>query len=345
MSNKQQRFNAPDKVGARSFAQSDAQYQNPNGGSWAASLALAPLDRREYHYSIIALSYIAELLGTFVFVFVVNLAKASITGVMTSVETFLAGTFLGAIGGLTYYLATGWNMDSPDAEYAELPKHLSWTVTIAYSILFRTGWLLSLFYLLAQTCGALLAAGLLYFLGKGTLPTPLAADMGKTWFVEIIGVFFIVFPLLFKHMMGATLTEEDARIRNAQYYAAGGRAFATAVFFQFQGYSFEPMVYLAGMVALCTDAGCPNTTPFGGAPAFYLLVPLLGSLVAVLFYAIALLFVNCTMWGKPRKTRRVSAKAPVDAEARIASNASATQAGRTEPLLRKTAASDLDKYN
>lgn len=345
-------------VGARTYAASkdgpDAQFSHPDGerGSWLSSLAYAPLDRRSLHWGMIALSWIAEMLGTFVFVFVVNLGKASITGSMTSVETFLAGTFLGIIGGLTYYLASGWNIDSPDADYYELPKHLSWTVSLAHTLLFRTGWLMLVFYLLAQTCGSLLASGFLFFLGKGTLPTPLAANMGTTWFVEIFGVFCIIFPMLFKHLAGATLTEEDARVRNSQFYAAGGRVFATSILFQFQGYSFDPVIYLGGLVALCDSTGCPNSTPFGGAVAFYILVPLLGAMVACVFYAVALLFISCVGWcgnkrvkrrGRNRDDARNYPTAATQGPSAVPIQASASGSGETKQRKTTTAA-DLDKY-
>lgn len=352
-----QRFNPPQKIGARSFVKDDAQYDHPSGGSFGASLAYAPFDRRSYSSAILVVSYLAELLGTFVFAFVVNLAKASITGVMTSVETFLAGTFLGLIGGLAYYLASGWNMDSPNSEYAELPKHLSWSVSFAYALIMRTGWLVLVGYLVSQTLGSLIAGGLLRFLGAGTVPTPLATHMSRTWFVEIIGVFIIVFPLLYKHMAGATLKEEDARLRNAQMYAAGGRALATAVLFQFQGYSFDAVIYLAGLIGGCNVngvSGCPNASPFHGAPAFYMLVPLLGAVIAVAFYLIVLVLVNATMWGA-RRTRRAYGKKgsaggddefPTAAEQGHAARPINGQVSVAAPIQqRKTTASDLDKYN
>lgn len=342
--------NRPEQIAARSFVGDDAQYGNPNKGSALTTLFWAPFDKRQFHWGIAFLSYIAEFLGTFVFVFVVNLAKASITGPLTSVENFLAGTFLGLIGGLTYYLASGWNMDSPNPDYAELPKHLSWTVSFAYAAVFRTGIVPLFFYLLSQTLGSLTAGGLLNFLQKGTIPTPDPATKGIYWFVEIAGVFFIIFPLLFKHMAGATLVEEDARQRNAQFYAAGGRAFATSIFFQFQGYSFDSMVYLGGLIGMCTSAtGCPSETPFRGAVVFYLLVPILAVLIAVAFYALVLLLVNTVGWTpKQRSKRRGLAEQEVDyndypTAARQNSNPAVPIRENVEQR-RPTTASDLNKY-
>lgn len=343
--------NRPEKIAAKSFVgEDDGQYTNPNKGGPLTTLFWAPFDKRTFHWGIAFLSYIAEFLGTFVFVFVVNLAKASITGSLTSVENFLAGTFLGLIGGLTYYLASGWNMDSPNPEYAELPKHLSWTVSFAYAAVFRTGIIPLVFYLLSQTAGSLMAGGLLNFLQKGTVPTADPATMGVNWFVEIVGVFFIIFPLLFKHMAGATLVEEDARQRNAQFYAAGGRAFATSIFFQFQGYSFDSMVYLGGLVGLCTTAtGCPTETPFGGSVVFYLLVPLLAVFIAVAFYALVLLLVNTVMWTPKQRTRR-RGLAEEEPDYKRYPTAAEQNTNPSLPIQgdaqkrRPTTASDLDKY-
>lgn len=346
-----QRFNAPQKIGARSFAGSNPQYGNPSGGGIGASIAYAPFDRRNYSYSIILLSYVAELLGTFVFAFVVNLAKASITGTMSSVETFLAGTFLGLIAGLSYYLAAGWNMDVPDANYAELPKHLSWSVSIAYFLVMRTGAVVLIGYLVSQTAGSAIAGGLLRFLGSGTIPTADAQHMGRTWFVEIIGVFMIIFPLLYKHLAGATLAEEDNRRRNAHLYAAGGRAIATAVLFQFQGYSFDPVIYLAGLIGSCNsggNTGCPNASPFSGAVAFYVLVPLLGAVIASAFYALVLLFVNITTGFR---TTRIKDRRTTQADSGMPTAAEQKTVGVQPPInsqltaRKTTTAGDLDKYN
>jgi hypothetical protein len=342
------KFSPPQKIGARTFSGSpDAQYPTSTDEDWTAALAYAPFHRREFAWSIVILSYLAELLGTFVFAFVINLAKSSITGPMSSVETFLAGTFLGMIGGLTYYLAAGWNMDVPNSEYAELPKHLSWTVSFAYALVFRLGALPLLGYLFSQTVGSLMAGGLLYFLGKGTLPTASAASIGTTWFVEIIGVFFIVFPLLFKHLLGASTQEEEYRRRNAHFYAAGGRAFATAILFQFQGYSFDAVVYLAGLIALCTSEGCPNSTPFGGAPAFYILAPLVGVLVVVAFYLITLGLVACAGKRKAGKRSAISFKTAAEAVATDHESEviNAPLVNNNASQRRKaTTAQDLDKY-
>lgn len=296
-------FDAPDRarerksnktIGARAYAgKASSQYQHPNDGTWLEQMAFAPLTRRSYHGAIIALNGVAIILATFFFTFAVNLAKAAVTGPMSSVELLLAGAVVGIVSGVAKYMATGWNMNVPDPDFAELPIMVTWTAPFAMALVFRMGWLLVPGYWLCQTIGSLIAGGLLGFLNLGTLPTPVATDIGQTWFVEIIGVILIVFPRLFKHLAGASLQEEDARKRTGDLYAAGGRALATTILFQRQGYSFDPMVYLAGLIGLCDSSGCPNATPFEGAPAFYLLVPFIGVLISVVLYLVALAFVSC----------------------------------------------------
>ena len=169
-SNKQRKPAAPARVGAQSFARSQGQFRNDDGED-GPRILYAPYHKEVAYGSVIAISYLVELIGTFFFALCVNMARYSLTG--TS-EPFIGGTMLALVAGASYYLATGWRLNGP--KVGELPHHCSWTVTFAYLCTFRTGIIPALGYLIVQTLGSLCAGGILYFFGAGVVPTPPAGQ-------------------------------------------------------------------------------------------------------------------------------------------------------------------------
>lgn len=282
---KHRKPDAPSRVGAQSFARSQGQFRNDDGEA-GSRVVYAPYHNKAAHGGIIAISLIVEMLGTFFFALCVNLARFSLTG---TGEPFIGGTLLGVVAGAAYYLATGWRLNGP--KLGELPHHCSWSVTLGYMATFRTGLLPGLGYLVSQTIGSLIAGGILYFFGAGVVPTPVLANQNQTWFIEIVGPALIVFNILFNHMMGASVDDEDEHVRKGHSFGAGTRFLLTAILYQWQGYSFDHVVYFAGFIGLCSGGTCVTTLPFNNAPVFYQFVPLIGALVGVaLYYLIILIY-------------------------------------------------------
>lgn len=243
----------------------------------------APYDRKQTYPGTIAMSLLMELIGTLVFVLFSNLARLAANG--TSV--LLDGAVLGLVMGGTYYMATGWRLHL-DQEQNELPRHLSWSVSFGYFLVLRTGLVIMLAYLFVQTLGSLIAGGILYGIGAGVVPAPLIANLHITWGFEILGSAIIVFTLLYNHLLGGTYADEDVNQRPAQELASFARALFVTVAYQFQVYSLDAVVYLGGLIGLCTGSGCPDALPFHNAPVFYLLVPLLGAVIAAIVYVLLL---------------------------------------------------------
>ncbi len=284
-STKHRKPDAPARVSAQSFARSQGQFRN-NDGSAGSRFVFAPYHNKTPNGAIIAISYIKELLATLFIALCVNLARYSLTG---TAEPFIGGTLLGAVAGASYYLATGWRLNGP--KLGELPHHCSWSVTLGYMATFRTGVTYGLGYLISQTLGSLCAGGILYFFGAGVVPTPVLANQNQTWFVEIFAPALIVFNILYNHMMGADVEDEDEHLRKGHAFGAGTRFLLTAILYQWQGYSFDHVVYFAGFIGLCSGGTCVTNVPFENAPVFYQFVPLIGTLVGVaLYYVIMLIY-------------------------------------------------------
>ena len=283
MSTKHRKPGAPARVGAQSFARSQGQFRNDEGEA-GSRFVYAPYHKEAAHASIIAISYLVELLGTLFFALCVNMARFSLTG---SAEPFIGGALLGVVAAASYYLATGWRLNGP--KLGELPHHCSWSVTIGYIATFRTGVLPGLGYFAMQTIGALCAGGILYFFGAGVVPTPALANQNQTWFIEIVAPALIVFNILFNHMIGSEVADENEHVRKGHAFGAGTRFLLTAILYQWQGYSFDHVVYFAGFIGLCSGGTCVTDMPFNNAPVFYQLVPILGALVGVALYFIIML--------------------------------------------------------
>lgn len=256
------------------------------GDGFGAAALFAPWHKTSPRGGIIALSLVMEMVGVLVFTFFLNLAKYAST---TGTDVLLDGAVVGFIGGGTYYMITQWRSHY---DQLELQHHYSTSISFAYLLCMKIGLVVFLGYLAMQILGAAVSGAILMGFGAGTLPTPANPNIGITWGTEILGSGVIIFTLLYCHLVGDVEKEEESdKFREAQKMAAWARGLITIVLFKFQGYSFDFVVYFAGLIASC-DAGngCPNALPFNNAPVFYGFLPWLGAIGAVLLLAIFLWF-------------------------------------------------------
>lgn len=270
---------APSSIKAQGFMD---QYKNESADK-ASPWLWAPSHNTGITWLTQIKSYAMEMVATLVFTFllVFSVVSASIASGDTAVRSILVGL----VGFGSYYMVTGW-LRKPDSE---LPRHAGWLVTVSQVAVFRFGLLHGLFYLVAQFLGAIIAAALLFGLGDGGNPErwipQLADTVGRAWLAEIIGAFAIIFSLLYNHMAGVPTDEEDKHRRDGEVMASAMRGVATLVFFRLGHWSFEPVVYLAGLFASgYNGAFLSDTTANHLSAAFFILVPMIGMAVAVLLY-------------------------------------------------------------
>jgi hypothetical protein len=266
----------------------------PSANGYASSLVWAPFDRVSARVGIVILGYIMELLGTFIFTLFLNLARQNLPPVTTVVGDATQTIVLGIVGGGTWYMATGFRLQ-PD----EQPRHLSWTVTGASILTFRTGLLPGLIYLCAQTGGAALAGVTLWGLSVKIVPGATTVALATAIGFEILGTFVIILPLLYNTMLGVPLDEEARNLRDGQKMAAAGRVLATTALLAGNSYSFDAVVYIAGLIGFGLLADSNN--PYVASPAIYILVPFAGMLAAVVVYYVLLGLFKCST---PTKVRR-----------------------------------------
>jgi hypothetical protein len=263
---------------------------------------------------IIVLGYFTELLGSFLFCLFVNLARQNLPAIATPgvlLSSAVDSLVLGIVGGLSYYYATGFRLQ-PD----EQPRHLGWTVTFASMSMFRTGILPGFVYLCAQTGGAALAGVTLWGLSVNLVPGASAATFQTAFGYEVLGTFVIVFPLLYNSMLGVPMDEERKNLRTGQKYASYGRVLATTVLIAGNSYSFEPIIYISGLIGFGLLADVNN--PYLASPAFYILIPLIGVVAAVVFYYVLLLLFKCSTPTKIRRGVRDSDEASVNSHLDVA---------------------------
>jgi hypothetical protein len=217
----------------------------------------------------------------------VGLAKNAST-VSGSTDTLLQGGLIGIVAGATYYMATGWRLHT---KQGELPRHLSLTISLGYTLALRTGIVVFLFlYALPQVLGSLIGGAIWYGLSVASgVPGPSGASSGVIFGLEFLGAFLIVFSQLYNHLLGGESTDdaEDENLRHGHLSASLVRFIYTTVFFQFGAYSFDGMLYLAPYLGTCFAGTCVavNAVPSLANPAaFYILFPLVGAIAAWVVY-------------------------------------------------------------
>jgi len=285
--NNQNGRSKPASIEAEGFGDSGDDKILQSSTGLGAALLWAPFDRKGSYAGIVITSFFMEFLGTFVFAFFTNMAIAGLGG---ATDEILKGFLVGIVAAGTYYMAAGgWKNREADADINELPRHLSMTVTFANMFVLRTGFLILLGYWTMQIGGSLFAGLLLHqWHPAGVLPAPLtsASDLvSRIWGAELLGSGVIIFSILYNQYFGGNNTDEQKNRLVGVTTASLARFGLTVIFFQHGSYSFDGVIYLAGLIGSCSiSGGCTDALPFNNAPVFYLLVPLLGVLMAVVVY-------------------------------------------------------------
>lgn len=281
---------APASIKARNLEQ---QYGGGNGYS-----ALWYPQTKTDSWLVTVKSYVMEMLAMFVFAFLT--VYSVVTAVLGTSDSMIRSLVVAIVAGGSYFMVTGW-LRKPDEE---LPRHASWTVTLGKTAVMRFGLIHALIYLIAQFLGLLIAAALLYELGYQTGPGPTGVlevyipqtevyvndFAGRHWLAEILASFAIVFSMLYNHMAGVEKENEGEYIRGGEIMASLARTAFTLLFFRVGHWTFDPAVYLAGLFATCFNGTCLSaTTATQYGAAFFLLVPLIGMIVAIVFYLLGVL--------------------------------------------------------
>ena len=282
-------------VGARTKEQ---QYQPAGKGSMLQTLIWAPGNWEILKVTNTLRAYFMEILGTLLFTLATNMAVSLSIATSTSL---LSGVLVGVVAGGTYCMAGSWlRTSSKDESDYELPRHLSWSVSFGHFLVMRLGLWYLLWYLVAQTAGAATAGGLLWFFGNGVVPFslttvgggPITPNNGFYWALEILGPMFIVFSVLYNNYLStyfrqtADKRSEEENIRHGVYAGGLVRLFWTAIFFNKGAYSFDAVVYIAGVIGTCATA-CLSSD--GNGWWFYILVPLIGSVCAAILYILPIM--------------------------------------------------------
>ncbi len=308
MSGVTQRKKGGKPVGDVAFDGEDGLYdRTADGPANELPYWLRPLNANSSFW-ITVVSLFWELSATALFVFFTILA---FSGNTAETNRVLAGLLVGLISGGTLYLVFGLH-----SKQDKIPRHVMWTVTAFHMVLLKTGLLAGLILMAVQTIGALIAAGFLWWIGVADTVLasyPAGQPLIIDWFIEVLAVAVGLLVYFAYHLHGTSRAEVEDQRRDAQFYFAASRAAFTAVLLQRGLYSFEPLVYLGGLVATCTGGVCTTEAPFGAAPAFFLLVPFLGVAIAALIAIIAL-----AMNGVEEiRKRRNGGSAAANAEQRI----------------------------
>lgn len=279
---------APSSIKAQSLTD---QY---NDGTTWQSVLWYPTHSEALTWRTQIKSYTMEMIATLVFSFLYVFSV--ITAIDSGADTAIRSILIALVAGGSYYMVTGW-LRMPESE---LPRHASWTVTVSQMAVFRFGLLHGLFYLLMQFIGILIAAAILFGFGPGFgmgatterwIP-PQADNVARAWLAMIIGSFAIVFSRLYNHMAGVANSEEHKHQRDGEVMASVMTGLAVLVFYRLGNWSFDPVVYLAGLFATGYSGNFLSTTTatYLGA-AFNILAPMTGMVLAVALY-LGLLFLS-----------------------------------------------------
>ena len=278
--------NKPSAISAEHFngeLGSDAHFQRDNIGR---SLVWAPFERQGSYVGILFSGLFMEMLGTLLFSFFTNMVVTNV-GQTVAMDPILNGFLVAIVSASTYFMAAGgWRIRKSDG-FNELPRHLSWTVTFTDFLMLRTGLLIMLLYWTAQVAGALAAGGLLraFIVNSATIRLPLPTDVGLAWGGEIFGAGVISLIYIYSKYFGGSYAEEEQTQRlNAVSNMSIARFGLMVVFYPLQIYYFDATLYITAVIATCVGTTCANATPFPNAPAFYLLVPFIGAVIAALVY-------------------------------------------------------------
>jgi len=293
---------APSSIKANSINQ---QFED---GNTAAAWLWYPTNKKSITFLTMLKSYLMEYVASLVLIFLVVFSVVS--AVANTADMGIRSLLVALVGFGSYYMVTGW-LRMPDSE---LPRHASWLVTVSHMMVLRFGILHGLIYLVAQTLGALTASGILSAFGPGATVeawVPQIADTtARSWAAEIIGSSLIVFSLLYNHMAGVPNDLEQDHQREGEVMASAMRGVATLIFFRLGHWSYDPAIYLGGLFATCWNGGClSDSTANHLSAAFFILVPMIGMVVAVALYLLGVLL--STSYGKERTAKGVRLEKPI----------------------------------
>lgn len=264
------------------------QYRGNGRESALTTFLWGPAGMRPTKISVTIRGCIMELIGVMLFALVTNMAVSLSAA---SANTLLSGVLVGVLAGGSYFMACSW-IRTHGEDY-ELPRHLSWTVSLGHALVFRLGFIYLLIYLVVQTLGALLAGLVLLYFGNGVVPAslttaPYVFDLSISYMLEIMGAMFIVFAILYNNYLSHSDAAEDRHVQHGQYAGSLVRGIWTSVFYSKAAYSFDAVIIIAGcsFTSALSDAG--------NGWGFYVGVPLIGTACAVLLYLITLVILD---WG------------------------------------------------
>lgn len=277
------------QVGANTMDSDKSGVWEKAGSSTPIDVLFRPLNRNNNAW-ITVVSIFWEISASALFTFFTILA---FSGNNAETNRVLAGFLVGVISGGTLYLVFGLN-----SKQDVIPRHVMWTVTLFHVVLMRTGPIAGIILMVAQAAGAFIAAAFLWWMA--TTNTVLAVYPGAPtaaliWFYELLGVSVCLIVYFCFHMNGTDRAEEYEKRRTAQMWLAATRAGFLTVLLQNGLYSFEPLVYLAGLIATCGNpagSACADTVPIPNAPAFFIMVPWIGVIIAAFLSIVGLIFNN-----------------------------------------------------
>lgn len=302
---KSSKLQAPNKrIAAESWSD-----HSPNDGGYLAAFMWAPFHRETPRMGIVILGFLMELIGTLVFCLFTNFARQNLVlppvpATATDMVT-LSAVVVGLVSAGTFYAATGWRLQDD-----EQPRHLSWTISIGYFLVFRTGLIPLIVYLCAQTGGAALAGLVIWGIGPGIVPAATTIPFGMAFGFEVLGSFLIIFALLYNNLYGGSYESEREHTRQGQVAASLMRFLSTSTLGRANAYSFDAVIYLAGLIGFGLSSNVDN--PYVASPAFFLLVPMVGMAGAVIVYYVLLLLFRLSTPTK-RRTGISTTESSIDA--------------------------------
>jgi hypothetical protein len=287
------------KRGHKTFMQVDSRVHT---ALWA------PFNCYKFEWGNVLYAVVMELVFSILLGWFVNLAKTAATGA----SLLLDGAVVGAVSALVYYLAWTWTTDM------HLKRHLNWVITVAYIFAGQVGILPALGYIGIQFGGAAIAGAILSGLGAASVPLP-TLSTGAVFGLEFLGATIIALAVIHTDTLEEVEEKQNvddrssARETEQENRARVGSALATsvflltAIFYQYQLYSFGNTVYFAGGVG--TGDWNPGATPFNDT-AIFLGAGLVGAVAAGVVSLLASLAV---VWTRDPNVRWVD-EAPCDPE-------------------------------
>ncbi len=279
----------------------EEQYGATSSELWS-NLLHYPSNKRTISWPALIVSFINEFLATIGFTFV-SVYATFLTAPSTSLVNGLA---LGIVQGAAYLMFSNWQAPKKYID-GELPRHLSWSISLSHTCAARNGLKYLPFYMAVQTLGSLIAGALLVPFGASA-PAFVAftTDPEFTTAVacEILASFVICFGSLFSNYYSVDEEQEPHRSKPSHVHASIARGLTTAIFLSKSYYSGDFVVWFAGCFGTCISTACPTDTPMSGAPAFYMLFPLVGAVAAGLIFLVEVLIHGAG--GKVAKTKSVN---------------------------------------